>query len=72
MWLVSIRPDINYATKGLGRSVKQPTQQDMQKLRHLFRYMRGPFSYTYDLAPKLAVTDDATTDVVIYVDSDWA
>eukprot|EP00974_Lingulodinium_polyedra_P007459 709560-Lingulodinium_polyedra.AAC.1 len=52
--------------------MKQPTQQDMQKLKHVFRYTKGTFDYAYDLAPKLTTIDDVTTDAVIYVDSDRA
>eukprot|EP00974_Lingulodinium_polyedra_P133911 11227455-Lingulodinium_polyedra.AAC.1 len=52
--------------------MKQPTQQDMQKLKHLLKYMKGMFGYACEFAPKLFIIDDTTVDVVIYVASDWA
>eukprot|EP00974_Lingulodinium_polyedra_P126591 11198864-Lingulodinium_polyedra.AAC.1 len=72
MWLIPIRPDINYATNEPSRSMKQPIQQDVKKLQHLLKYRNGAFERAYDPAPKLTVTDDVSPDVVIYVDSDWA
>ena len=41
LWLCPIRPDLTYATKELSRSLQAPTYDDMDKLKHLCRYLLG-------------------------------
>ena len=71
MWLIPIRPDINYSVKELSRTMKHPTNTCQSKLRQLLRYLKGTLDYRYDLTPKITSVGSPTTDVVAFVDSDW-
>ena len=65
------RPDISYATKELARSLTQPTTLDQQKFKDLLRYIRGTQYYRFYVRPSVR-TMDATPDLSVFVDSDWA
>ena len=41
LWLVPIRPDINYSVKELSRSLQSPTILCLGKLTHVLRYLKG-------------------------------
>ena len=51
LWLVPIRPDINYAVKELSRSLGSPTMLCMGKLKHELRYLRGTLDYALTIFP---------------------
>ena len=72
MWLIPIRPDIDYAIKEFSRSMKEPTEDDQARLRQTLRYLRGTQEHAYTLSPQVTTTKDSTTDTHVYVDSDWA
>ena len=72
MWLIPIRPDINYATKELSRSLQAPTMEDKAKLRHLLRYLKGTEDYQLVIEPRVIPARDACIELHCYVDSDWA
>jgi len=72
MWLVPIRSEINYATKELSRNLQTPTDEDMSKLKHVIKYLKGTIHYVYEIAPKVVTNMHAPLDIRAYVDSDWA
>ena len=72
IWMVPLRPDINYSTKELSRSLQAPTMEDKAKLRHLPRYLKGTQDYHLVLQPKLITNPQAPTELHCFVDSDWA
>ena len=41
MWLSLVRPDMSYSTMELSRDVSAPTEEGVQKLKHLLRYISG-------------------------------
>ena len=70
IWMVPLRPDINYSTKELSRSLQAPTMEDKAKLRHLLRYLKGTQDYHLVLQPKLITNPHAPTELHCFVDSD--
>lgn len=62
MWLVPIRPDINYAVNELARSLHQPPKEDFSRLKRVLRYIHGyPVLQIGDLPTGRALQDcDAT------------
>ena len=72
MWLIPIRPDINYAVKELSRSLQAPTEEDYACLKHVLRYLKGTLHYSYELIPRLHPDADKQLELTMYVDSDWA
>ena len=72
MWLTPIRPDINYSVKELSRQLTNPTVEDVGRLRHLLRYLKGTLNYSLLISPKLIPHKDAPLELDVYVDSDWA
>ena len=71
MWLIPIRPDLNYATKELSRALQGPTEEDYAKMKHLLNYLAATRNYEFVISPgDCAATDRAT--ITSCVDSDWA
>ena len=72
-WMTYTRPDIGFATKELARVLTQPTTADQQKLKHLLRYITGTQHYKQCVRPTAKTpTAEATPDIQVFVDSDWA
>jgi len=71
MWLIPIRPDINFAVKELSRSLQHPTIEDKAKLKYVLRYIKGTKHYGLEIAPRITQHSDAPLDIVCFVDSDW-
>ena len=74
MWLLSlVRPDISYSTKELSRGVAAPTEESVQKLKHLLRYVSGTQGLVQRLRPGMTLSGpDCNLDLMCYVDSDWS
>ena len=73
LWLSSVRPDIQFATKELSRGLSQPTQDHLHKLKVLLRYLSGTKEAVLQLCPKVTLPAKVTSlDLDVYVDSDWA
>ena len=72
IWMIPLRPDINYCTKELSRSLQSPTMEDKAKMRHLLRYLKGTEDYMLILEPRLTTSAQATIEIHTFVDSDWA
>ena len=70
MWMTPIRPDIYFATKELSRSLREPTEDDMARLKHALRYVAGTKNYTLTIRPTVTATNHIETTCA--VDSDWA
>ena len=72
-WVVPIRPDIAFSVKELARSLTSPNQEDLSKLKHLLRYIRGTENYQFIIRPNIQLSgSDCTLDLDVYCDSDWA
>ena len=72
-WMTYTRPDSGFATKELARALTQPTTADQQKLKHLLRYIKGTQHYKQYVRPTTKTpTAEATPDIQVFVDSDWA
>ena len=72
-WMTYTRPDIGFATKELARALMQRTTSDQQKLKHLLRYIKGTQHYKQYVRPTTKTpTAEATPDIQVFVDSDWA
>ncbi len=61
----------SHAAKELARALQQPTSADQQKLKHLLRDIKGTTHYKQVIRPTFKLTE-ATHDLNVYVDSDWA
>ena len=71
MWLIPLRPDLNFATKELSRALQSPAEEDYAKMKHLTKYIAA--TRKYELIAK--TSDYASTSrvtITAYVDSDWA
>ena len=54
-------------------TLTQPTTADQQKLKHLLRYIKGTQHYKQYVRPTTKTpTAEATPDIQVFVDSDWA
>ncbi len=75
---VYIWPPKEYYPEGatlwrLARGLRQPTEADWKKAKHLLRYPRGTSNYTQQLRPTTTLnTSKAVLDVDIHVDAGWA
>ena len=76
MWLALVRPDINFATQEMARTVQSPTSEHLAALKHLLRYLAGTCNCGLMLKPThvLPKPSVAKTSLEIhtYCDSDWA
>ena len=73
LWLSSVRPDIMYAVKELGRGLSAPTTEHEAKVKHLLKYLAGTKHFEQKLQPTLSLSPQhKAIDINIYVDSDWA
>ena len=72
MWMVPLRPDIYYTTKELARTLQNPTNESMIRLRHLLRYLKGTQHYKFELYPRVQLSPEVPVELTIAVDSDWA
>eukprot|EP00971_Amphidinium_carterae_P154607 3065870-Amphidinium_carterae.1 len=70
LWMCPLRPDIQYATKELTRSIQKPVQHDRQSAKHLLRYVHGTRNYKLHLRPREPTNNDPY--IKAYCDSDWA
>ena len=50
MWLVPLRPDIYYTVKELARHLQAPTMEQLQRLKHLLKYLKGTKHYYQTIA----------------------
>ena len=71
MWLMPLRPDLNFATKELSRALQGPTEEDYAKLKHLVKYLSATRNYEFTISPSHTSSTDRAT-ITSYVDSDWA
>ena len=71
MWLVPLRPDLNYAVKELSRALSEPTEEDYNCLKHVLRYLAGTKKYEFIIRACDYCIDDKFL-ITMYVDSDWA
>ena len=76
MWLALVRPDINFATKEMARTVQSPTLEHLASLKHLLRYLAGTRNYALmrkptHVLPKPSVAK-TSLEIHTYCDSDWA
>lgn len=72
LWLVPTRPDLSYAAKALSRTLPSPTEDDVAKLEHVIRYLKGTDDYRMSIVPKDIADNGVTFDVATFDDSDWA
>ena len=72
MWLVPLRGDIYYTTKELARHLQSPTLEQMMRLKHLLRYLKGTQHYTLEIAPLVQLEEHVPVELKVQVDSDWA
>ena len=72
MWLIPIRPDINFAVKELSRAMQSPTEDDQARLKQTLRYLKGTEDYVYAITPHMHTSTNSIVDVTCCVDSDWA
>ena len=72
MWLTPIRGDIYYVAKELARNLQHPTIEDLAKLKHVLRYLKGTKHYSQVLVPRMQLHAHAVAELHVYVDSDWA
>ena len=67
VYLSQDRSDIQYAVKELSRQMSKPSRADVEKLKHLARYLigreRAVIHFDYQSAP---------SQWTVWVDSDWA
>ena len=71
MWLIPLRPDLNFATKELSRALQGPTEEDYAKMKHLVKYLSATRNYEFTISPSQTSSTDRAT-ITSYVDSDWA
>ena len=71
MWLIILRPDLNFATKELSRSLQEPTEEDYAKMKHLVKYLVATRNYEFVISPGDYASSNRAT-ITSYVDSDWA
>eukprot|EP00971_Amphidinium_carterae_P248541 4933943-Amphidinium_carterae.6 len=55
-WMAAVRPDIQYASKELGRKLSAPTSKDESATKHLIKYLRGTQNLVLRMAPEEQVT----------------
>eukprot|EP00438_Fugacium_kawagutii_P005573 Skav228719 [mRNA] locus=scaffold1830:163434:164903:- [translate_table: standard] len=73
LWLCNVRNDIMYTVKELSRGLSAPNEEHLARLKHLLRYLQGTKHFTQHLHPTLQLhPKQASLDVRVYVDSDWA
>ena len=53
LWLTPIRPDIQYETKEIARTVTKATKRDERKLKHSFRYIKGTKDYEFEMKRRI-------------------
>eukprot|EP00435_Cladocopium_sp_Y103_P040930 s145_g11.t1 len=64
---------LSYSTKELSRDVTAPTEESVQKLKHLLRYVSGIKGLVQRLSPGMTLNGPGCNlDLNCYVDSDWA
>ena len=64
-WVVPLRPDIAFATKELARHLNEPNYENVGKLKHLLRYLRGTLHYKLRLQPRLTLDSTLSNDLEI-------
>ena len=75
MWLSLVRPNTPYSTRELSRDVTAPTEEGVQKLKHLLRDVSGTKGLVQRLRPGMTLRGldpNRNLDLNCYVDSDWA
>eukprot|EP00971_Amphidinium_carterae_P177185 3514009-Amphidinium_carterae.1 len=70
LWMCTLRPDIQYATKELTRAVQKPDQHDKQNAKHLLIYLHGTRNRKLHLKPNQPTNNDLY--IKAYCDSVWA
>eukprot|EP00971_Amphidinium_carterae_P176868 3507103-Amphidinium_carterae.1 len=65
-----LRPDIQYATKELTRTIQKPDQHDKANAKHLLKYLQGTRNHKLHLRPKKPAHNEPY--IKTYCDSDWA
>ena len=58
MWLIPIRPDINYTVKELSRGLQSPTEDDLARARQVLRYLIGTKEYEYTVMTNVQVEEE--------------
>ena len=67
-YLASDRFEIAFATKELCRGMSNPTEEDVQRLKRMIRFLKG----LPRMVQRIAFSDHPPTVIRAYVDSDWA
>jgi hypothetical protein len=65
-WLTFTRPDIAYAVQQVCLHMHDPREPHLAALKRILRYIRGT------LALGLLLRPSTGTDLVVYIDADWA
>ena len=71
MWLIPLRPDLNFATKELSRALQEPTEEDYSEMKHWVKYLAATRNYEFVISPGDYASSNRAT-ITAYVDSDWA
>lgn len=67
-WLALVRPDLQYVSKELARSLSQPTSRDWARLKKTARYLQT----TRDLVLELKVDANLAATILVYCDASFA
>ena len=67
-WVALSRPDLQFPSKELARSLKTPKTKDKARIKKTARYARG----TMDLMMRLVVKEDWPLEIVLVVDASHA
>ncbi len=60
-------------TKELSRALTAPSKEDLAKLKHLLRYIKGTLHFIFLWGPSVSVSSlPCLFDLETFVDSDWA
>jgi len=71
-WIAQLRVDLMYAIKELARALHAPCFEDLAKLKHLLRYIKGTLHYRFVLRVTILTPLDSFIELEVFVDSDWA
>ena len=66
-YLASDRFEIAFATKELCRGISNPTEEDLQRMKRMIRFLKG----LPRMVQRIAFSDHPPTVIRAYVDSDW-
>ena len=67
-WVALVRPDLQYSSKELARSLSQPNTRDKARLRKVTKYLLSTANIVLDLVVNLEL--DKT--IIVYVDANFA